>query len=197
MPILGGARWQRARAELDQALDLTGDERQAWLASLRARAPELAADVEQLLDQHQAPTAADFLQEAHGTPKGTRNGQPTSEATSLLRPALANGARFGPYRIVEPLGHGGMGVVYAADEIESGRRVALKVLSGSRQGKRKREHFLREGRLAASVNHPHSVLDGESIERALDTLSRQRATATRARRAVALAVPLILPVIVV
>ena len=72
-------------------------------------------------------------------------------------PLLANGAVFGPYRIVRPLGRGGMGAVYEADEIESGRRVALKVLAGTQQNTRERERFEREGRLAASLNHPHCV----------------------------------------
>jgi hypothetical protein len=65
--------------------------------------------------------------------------------------------QFGVYRIVRPLGQGGMGAVYEAEEIASGRRVALKVLSHSLDSATTRQRFLREGRLAASVNHPNSV----------------------------------------
>ena len=65
--------------------------------------------------------------------------------------------QFGGYRIVRPLGQGGMGAVYEAEEIASGRRVALKVLSHSLDSATTRQRFLREGRLAASVNHPNSV----------------------------------------
>ena len=50
-----------------------------------------------------------------------------------------------------------MGAVYEADEIESGRRVALKVLKERLHDPRERERFNREGRLAASLNHPHCV----------------------------------------
>jgi uncharacterized RDD family membrane protein YckC len=50
-----------------------------------------------------------------------------------------------------------MGAVYEAEEIASGRRVALKVLSHSLDSATTRQRFLREGRLAASVNHPNSV----------------------------------------
>ena len=50
-----------------------------------------------------------------------------------------------------------MGAVYEADEIESGRRVALKVLKERLHDPRERERFHREGRLAASLNHPHCV----------------------------------------
>ena len=50
-----------------------------------------------------------------------------------------------------------MGVVFEAEETESGRRVALKVLSTGLSREIDRERFLREARLAASINHPHCV----------------------------------------
>ena len=67
------------------------------------------------------------------------------------------GERFGPYRILRLLGRGGMGVVYEAEELETGRRVALKVLGRQFDSPADRARFLREGRLAASINHPNSV----------------------------------------
>ncbi len=68
-----------------------------------------------------------------------------------------DGQRFGPYLIVRPLGKGGMGQVYEADEIESGRRVAIKILSRGLGDDEERERFLSEGRVAASLSHPNSV----------------------------------------
>ena len=50
-----------------------------------------------------------------------------------------------------------MGTVYEADHLESGRRVALKVLGHRLDSPEAKQRFLREGRLAASVNHPNSV----------------------------------------
>ncbi|MFN0077324.1 MAG: protein kinase domain-containing protein [Prosthecobacter sp.] len=67
------------------------------------------------------------------------------------------GEMFGSYRIERELGRGGMGAVYAAEQLESGRRVALKVLSHQLDSADARARFLREGRLAASINHPNSV----------------------------------------
>jgi eukaryotic-like serine/threonine-protein kinase len=67
------------------------------------------------------------------------------------------GCLFGDYRIVRLLGEGGMGSVYEAEDVENGRRVALKVLRHAPDSPTARQRFLREGRLAASVNHPHSV----------------------------------------
>jgi hypothetical protein len=65
--------------------------------------------------------------------------------------------QFGHYTIVRALGAGGMGAVYEAQDLESGRRVALKVLSHRLDSPDARERFFREGRLAASINHPNSV----------------------------------------
>jgi hypothetical protein len=67
------------------------------------------------------------------------------------------GQQFGPYVIVRPLGKGGMGQVYEAEEAESGRRVALKLLSRGLGDDEERDRFLREGRLAASLSHPNCV----------------------------------------
>jgi eukaryotic-like serine/threonine-protein kinase len=67
------------------------------------------------------------------------------------------GEQFGHYAIVRALGAGGMGAVYEAEDLESGRRVALKVLSHRLDSPDARERFFREGRLAASINHPNSV----------------------------------------
>ncbi len=92
------------------------------------------------------PTAS-YDRGAGGSPKGDREGEL----------ALAPGQQFGGYRVARRLGSGGMGTVYEADQLESGRRVALKVLAHRLDSPEAKQRFLREGRLAASVNHPNSV----------------------------------------
>ena len=72
-------------------------------------------------------------------------------------PRLNEGDRWGSYVIGRLLGRGGMGEVYDAEHVPSGRRVALKVLSSRLQNAEERARFLREGQLAASVSHPHTV----------------------------------------
>src|SRR5215217_4672829 len=67
------------------------------------------------------------------------------------------GQRFGPYGIVRPIGKGGMGQVYEAEETDSGRRIAIKILSRGLGDDEERERFLQEGRLAASLSHPNTV----------------------------------------
>ncbi|MFP6655458.1 MAG: protein kinase [Myxococcota bacterium] len=70
---------------------------------------------------------------------------------------LSLGQKFGRYHIHRLLGKGGMGEVYEAENVENGRRVALKVLSHELVSESDKRRFLREGQLAASVNHPNSV----------------------------------------
>jgi uncharacterized RDD family membrane protein YckC len=73
---------------------------------------------------------------------------------------------FGGYRLLRLLGRGGMGAVYEAEQLATGRRVALKMLVQKLDSPDLRKRFLREGRLAAGVNHPNSlyVFGSEEIE---------------------------------
>jgi eukaryotic-like serine/threonine-protein kinase len=96
--------------------------------------------------------------------------------------ALEAGTRLGPYRIAGPLGKGGMGEVYRADDDRLGRAVAVKVLPGEFSADpQRRRRFEREARAIAALNHPNicaihdighqddvdylvmELLDGESL----------------------------------
>src|SRR5438874_1944447 len=61
------------------------------------------------------------------------------------------------YRIVELLGRGGMSVVYRAEHVRLGRAAALKLLGAPFGDADHRERFLRESKLAASLDHPGIV----------------------------------------
>jgi uncharacterized RDD family membrane protein YckC len=85
---------------------------------------------------------------------GAKDGKNSSPKRSVLP---APGQTFGHYHLIRQLGQGGMGAVYEADDLASGRRVALKLLAHSLDSTEARNRFFREGRLAASINHPNSV----------------------------------------
>lgn len=69
--------------------------------------------------------------------------------------AVEPGARFGRYRIRKPLGHGGMGVVYLAEQTEPVQReVAIKVMTVGRFSPEYRLRFEIERQSLAHMNHP-------------------------------------------
>jgi serine/threonine protein kinase len=97
-------------------------------------------------------------------PAGDVVTQTADGRASLLRIALepapftlAPDDQIGPFKVLRPLGRGGMGEVYEAEEWDSGRRVALKLLLASFDRPSDREQFLQEGRLAATIRDPHTV----------------------------------------
>ena len=84
-------------------------------------------------------------------------GQATEPTEPVSTGLIALPCDFGPYRLLRKLGAGGMGVVYEAEERATGRRLALKVLRQAMDTEEQRKRFRREGRLAASINHPNSL----------------------------------------
>jgi serine/threonine protein kinase len=68
------------------------------------------------------------------------------------------GTEFAGYRIESLLGRGGMSVVYRAENVRLGNKVALKLLAEAlAEDESFRERFVRESRTAASLNHPNIV----------------------------------------
>ncbi len=148
----------RVETLFEAAVALETDAQRAAYLSRACPDLQLRREVESLLAAHQNPNP---LLEA----KTIRMEPPTTETASV-----SAGAVIGAYRIIRALGQGGMGAVYEAEEIESGRRVALKVLAQGLDSPVTRQRFRREGLLAASVNHPNSVyvfgtdeIDGQPV----------------------------------
>ena len=68
------------------------------------------------------------------------------------------GRNLGPYKIVDIIGRGGMGVVYKAEDVRLNRTVALKVLASHLAERPKYvARFRREAQAAAKLNHPHII----------------------------------------
>ena len=66
--------------------------------------------------------------------------------------------RLGDFRLVREIGRGGMGVVYEAEQLSMGRRVALKVLPfAALLDEKALQRFRNEVRAAAALDHPNIV----------------------------------------
>ncbi len=81
-------------------------------------------------------------------------------AIDFLAPPQQPGelGRLGPYRVLQVLGKGGMGMVFRAEDPALQRSIALKVMLPDVAGSRSaRERFLREARAAAQIEHEHII----------------------------------------
>lgn len=95
---------------------------------------------------------------AKGAPAAKSAGVPEEEY-AFLSPPQGPGelGRLGPYRVLKVLGTGGMGVVFQAEDVNLKRMVALKAMKPTVATETNRQRFLREARLAASLEHDHIV----------------------------------------
>lgn len=141
MSTISGDRWQEVSPYLDEVLSLPEQERGARIACFESEKPELGRLLAELLHEHDTLKAEDFLS---GRALGGFG-------------AFVAGEAAGAYRLVSPIGEGGMGTVWLAERSDGRfeRRVAIKFLRflpGSTSGT---ERFKREGRILAQVAHPH------------------------------------------
>jgi hypothetical protein len=129
----------QVREQFDTAADLSDFSR---------RFPRQAAALRQLLAAPPDPGPGRSGMSCQGCPP-TRGDGPTLPVGPLPE-------QFGRYRVVRPLGRGGMGSVYLAHDPQLDRPVALKVPHfGPGDGPDIRERFFREARAAATLAHPN------------------------------------------
>jgi hypothetical protein len=144
--------WAEVLRLLDHALELPAHARSAWLAALPTAHARLRPALEQLLTQRAAIETADFLGQGAVVPAAA----PPAEA-------YAAGTTIGPYRLLRPLGEGGMAIVWLAQRADAAhqRPVALKLPLLAGRPRVFAERFERERRILSALAHPNiaAVLD--------------------------------------
>ena len=118
--------------------------RRAALARLARRDTAMADDLASLLAAHDAEGPVDRLLAVLAPDTGRL------DAGSDL-----TGTQIGSFTVLEPIGKGGMGVVYRGRDAARGRDVAIKLLAApSRKGSRAEARLLAEAQAVAAVDHP-------------------------------------------
>jgi len=116
------------------------------------------------LDATVAATPRDSPVDATATAAGTSARLLATDGGAL---AIGAGSRLAHFEIVRPLGHGGMGEVYLANDLALDRRVALKLLPAAvARDPSRRERLVREARAQARLNHAnvgHLYFIGEDL----------------------------------
>ena len=108
----------------------------------------------------QNPDLADDLSACLGglTFLNAAAGQLAATAHDLVDPTAAGPQLLGDYRLLREIGRGGMGVVYEAEQLSLGRRVAVKVLPmAAALDARQLQRFRNEAQAAAQLHHTHIV----------------------------------------
>ncbi|HSJ15907.1 MAG TPA: protein kinase [Longimicrobiales bacterium] len=152
MSSLDLRRWREIRSSFDELVELEAAQRHERLAAIAEADPELGAAVAALLE---ADAAA-----------GQRLDRLDFGVSAVLRHASGSAHRFfealpapgtmvAHFRVLEPIGSGGMGAVYRAIDTRLQRVVALKLPLHPSDDVGVKERFLREARLAGGLEHPN------------------------------------------
>ncbi|MFT5515784.1 MAG: serine/threonine protein kinase [Rhodothermales bacterium] len=156
-------RWKRIDILVDGALDLPVEERGAYLDRVCGDDPALRKEVDAMLGA--GAVAGTFLENQRPELLGDMNDaiRKASEEDDSL-----TGTHVGPYRLIRPIGHGGMGQVYLAmrDDKSYTRYVAVKVIKRGMDTEEILNRFRMERRILASLAHPNiaRLLDGGATQ---------------------------------
>jgi eukaryotic-like serine/threonine-protein kinase len=139
---MNSARWERIQWLFHEALSIPETERNDFLSASGDNA-DVIAEVCAMLQADSRNNS--FLDS--GLPDVAEDVLGTS-------PVPVSQQEFGPYRLQQPLGEGGMGVVWLAHRQDAGNLVAIKFLLHAELSPARRERFTREIRMLGKLTHP-------------------------------------------
>ena len=155
-------QWNRAKQVFHEALEKSGPERNAFVASACGDDQQLHAQVHALLRAHDE--AGDFLASGDGMMSEAAR---AAVAIAAEEAPEGPGSRIGRYKLLQSIGEGGFGEVYMAEQEEPiHRRVALKIIKLGMDTKEVIARFEAERQALAMMEHPNiaKVLDAGATE---------------------------------
>ncbi|MEM7055096.1 MAG: protein kinase, partial [Pseudomonadota bacterium] len=145
---------------LDQLLDLSLVERNQQLSALAKTHPRIHAHLACLVAASTEPTH--YLETLFG-----RVGSAALDSIQPDMPLLPTGTRIGDWRLIEPVGAGGMGQVYRAERADGSfeMSVAIKFIR-TQHDEKLNEQLSLETQLLARLDHPNiaRVIDGGTLD---------------------------------
>src|SRR5271167_4119495 len=141
---MDSTRWQRVQSLFHEAADMPAPQQRVFLETQCGGDGALVSEVLILLEE-----------DARGG--SLLDGDVAEVASQILNGSPAASLpfkEFGPYRIKQALGEGGMGVVYLAEREDLGNEVAVKILRDAWLSPARRARFAAEQRTLAQLNHP-------------------------------------------
>jgi serine/threonine protein kinase len=140
----------RAKEIFLAALDLAPEDRRAFVALQCGTDDRLRQEVQTLLTHDAAAGGGEFLAAPAIDPAEMMR---TLDPTTLL---TAPGTMIGRYKILEPIGEGGFGTVFMAEQTTPvQRRVALKIIKAGMDTKQVIARFEAERQALALMDHPN------------------------------------------
>lgn len=162
-----GTDWEQVNQLFHQALGCTSEERAEFIARVSRQHPALLDELQSLLDTHdendrflETPVMRVSLSPHFGgwqrriVEALTTQAGPAASPRDLMVGQLLDGK----YRLDELIGRGGMGAVYRATHVGTGRQVAVKVMAPELAGHGEfLERFRQEARTIGRLRHPNIV----------------------------------------
>ncbi len=150
-------RWEQIGQLFTRAMELTGEDRERFLAENCRDDPALRTEIESLLDAADREGFADRFSDSWLADMVARSAVRTQVPTEV-----------GPYRIIRELGRGGMGTVFLAERTDPqfAQQVALKLITVGMADEEVLNRFLRERQILARLAHRNiaRLLDGGLTE---------------------------------